>query len=135
MNRDDAVASVIALAAFLTGLLFIVDAGGAPRAVVATLFLLIGPGLAFARLLRLGDSWTELTVAVAASLGLEAVIATALLVTGLWSPGRMLAIVILFTFCCLFVSVRTPRGAAVRDGFRQAASAALTTTDRKGHTP
>ena len=97
MSRDLTVSIAIGAVALLTGLLFAIEADGSLRAVVAVLFLLLGPGLAFVRLLRFNDPLTEITLAVAASLGIETVVATALLATGLWSPGTALAIVVLFT--------------------------------------
>ena len=97
MSRDRAVFIAIGAVTLLTGLLFAIEAEGSLRAVVTVLFLLLGPGLAFVRLLRFNDLLTEITLAVAASFGIETVIATALLVTGLWSAGTALAIVVIFT--------------------------------------
>jgi hypothetical protein len=97
MNRDRGISLAIGAVALLAGLLFANEADNGLRTAVAVVFLLLGPGLAFVRLLRLNDPVTELTLSVAASLGIETVVATALLVTGLWSAGTALAMLILFT--------------------------------------
>jgi hypothetical protein len=111
MNRDILSGLVIAAAALLTGLLFASEADGWGRAVVAIAFLLIAPGLACVRLLRFGDPLTEMTLAVAASLAIETVVATALLATRLWSPGTALAIMVFVTLAGAGLQILTSMGA------------------------
>jgi uncharacterized membrane protein len=97
MTRGSALLGAIAAAGVLAAILAAAGASGAPRAIVALPFLLIGPGLAWVRLLRLDDPMTELALAVTVNLALEAIVATALLVTGLWSPGLALAMMVAIT--------------------------------------
>lgn len=133
MRHDGVVWFVIAVGALLTGFLFVIAADSWLRALLTTLFLLVGPGLAIVRMLRIADGITEMTLAVATSLGLETVLSTALLVMGWWSPGRALAIVIAITLLCLIISVARQPGLAAGDGFRQAAQSALGGVDGKGN--
>jgi hypothetical protein len=109
VRRDIGITVVIAAAALSTGLLFVVDADARVRAIVAIAFLIIGPGLALVRLLRFGDPLIEMTLAVAVSLALETVIATALLTNGRWSPGAALTIVILVTMAGIILQIAQPR--------------------------
>lgn len=132
MTRDSVVSIAIAIGGLLTGFLFAIDGDSWMRAVLTTLFLLIGPGLAITRMMRIEDSMTEVTLAVATSLGLETMVATALLVTGFWSPGTALAIVISITLGCVVIAFARQQDQPAGDGFRQAAEAALRTVDKKG---
>jgi hypothetical protein len=100
----------IGAAALATGLLFVADVQGHVRAIVAIAFLLVGPGLALVRLLRFGEPLTELTLAVAVSLGLETIIATALLANDRWSPGTALTIVIVITMAGIILDIAQIRG-------------------------
>ena len=53
---------------------------------IALWFLLVCPGMAFARLLRIRDRVREWTLAVALSLVLETILATTMVYARLWSP-------------------------------------------------
>ena len=64
------------------------------RSVVALWFLFVCPGMAFVRLLRIGDALTELTLAVALSLALDALVAGTMLYAGAWSPRWGLGLLI-----------------------------------------
>jgi hypothetical protein len=133
MSRDSGISLTIAAGALLTGFLFVIDAESWLRAVLTVLFLLVGPGLAVTRMLHLGETVSEVTIAIATSLGMETAVATALLVTGFWSPGTALAVVIIITLACVVIPFgREGQGAG--DGFRQAAVAALSVGDGKGDT-
>jgi hypothetical protein len=133
VSREDVISLTIAVGALLTGFLFVIDAESWMRAVESVLFLLVGPGLAVTRMLRLGEAMTEVTIAIATSLGIETAVATALLVTGFWSPGTALAIVIVITLACVVIPFGR-QGQTAGDGFRQAAVAALSISDGKGDT-
>lgn len=111
MTRDAIILAAIAGAGLLTVLLFAAGADGAPRAIAALLFLLIGPGLACVRLLRLDDPLTELALAVAVSLALETIVATALLATGYWSAGAALAALVAITLAAVAAGFARARGA------------------------
>jgi hypothetical protein len=64
-----------------------VAGGSSPlRTAVVVWFLLTGPGLAITPLLRLSDRWGEWTVAVALSVAIDILVASAFLYAGAWSP-------------------------------------------------
>jgi hypothetical protein len=74
-----------ALAAYLW------DPPGAVRAAMVAWFLLVCPGMALARLLRLPDLLAEWVLAIALSLGLATMAGAATLYAGRWEPGLALA--------------------------------------------
>jgi len=97
MTFDARVPLAIGVGALATTGLFIMEAGPPLQGTVAITFLLVGPGLAWVRVLRLGDRAAEWTLAVVASLGIDVAVATTLLTTGLWTPARALATVVMVT--------------------------------------
>jgi len=66
-------------------------------AVLALYFLMIVPGLAVVRLLKLGDPLSEWVLAVALSFAIDTLLANTLLYTGVWSPRWGVIILMLFT--------------------------------------
>ena len=77
------VVAAFALAAVLAAL------AGAPaslRAPIVLLFLLLGPGMAYIPLLRLGDPVAELTLGLAVSVALDVAVGSSMLYAGVWSP-------------------------------------------------
>jgi hypothetical protein len=138
MTRDQLLAAAIGGCGLLTVLLvaFAVD-GGAIRVVIVLAFLLVGPGLAYVRLLRLRDPITAATLAIGASIGLNVVVGTLLLAASLWSPGRMIVLLAIFTFACLVVHQRQGNGDHAGHernelSARQRAMAALAGADQAG---
>lgn len=97
MTADARVPLGIGIAALATTGLFATEAGPPFQGTVAIAFLLVGPGLAWVRLLRLGDRAAEWTIAVVASIAIDGAVATALLTTGLWTPARALGTIVVVT--------------------------------------
>jgi uncharacterized membrane protein len=64
------------------------------RHVIALWFLLVCPGMAFVRLLRIKDPISEWTLAVALSLTTGSILATTMIYAKLWSPKWGLGILI-----------------------------------------
>lgn len=64
------------------------------RAPIALTFVLICPGLALVRLLRISGALNQLTVAVALSLALDVLVPAILLYAGGWSPPAALSILV-----------------------------------------
>jgi flagellin-like protein len=60
-------------------------------------FVLVCPGIALVRLLRLEDPFAELTLAVAVSIALALVLSGVGLYAGLWSPTVTLCVLIAIT--------------------------------------
>jgi hypothetical protein len=86
--------AIIGLSAVAVGLATLAGVQGPVRAGLALWFLLICPGLALVRLLRLDDTVFELTLGVALSLALDTLVAGGLLYAGAWSPAGALAVLI-----------------------------------------
>ncbi len=63
------------------------------RPALVFLFLLVAPGLAYVRLLPFEDGFIRLTVAVALSLAIDAIIATTLMYARAWSYQNMFLII------------------------------------------
>lgn len=97
MTRHVALSIVIALLALLTSLMVLLGTSTEYRPWLALPFLLLGPGLAAVRLLHFADLATTFTLAVAASLGIETLLTTTLLVAGAWSPELALALLVALT--------------------------------------
>ena len=72
----------------------LVDVPHPLRAVVVLAFAVIGPGMALVRLLRLGEPWTELVLAVVVSLALAAVVAAIPVYLGAWNPALSLLVLV-----------------------------------------
>ena len=71
----------------LAGALFALDLGGPLHYAVVIVFLLSCPGLAWARLLKLGDPADLATVGIAMSVAMTVVVAQAMALARWWSPG------------------------------------------------
>jgi len=107
MTSDARFPVAIGVGALATTWLFTMEAGPPLQGPVAITFLLVGPGLAWVRVLRLGDRAAEWTLAVVASLGIDVAVATTLLTTGLWTPARALGTVVMVTIAGSMVEVCT----------------------------
>lgn len=93
MNADRTVWFTLLVATGVLWALYGLDVDTPARAAVAVTYLLFAPGWAVIRLLDLAQRWVAALLAVATSLGIVTVVATALLVLNLWTPGRALAII------------------------------------------
>ncbi len=75
------------------------------RTVVVFLFLISGPGLAFVRLLMLGDEVTELTLAIVFSLAVSTIVSEMLVLSHIWSYELAILIVVTITLGGLMLDV------------------------------
>ncbi len=83
----------IILVSAITVILFsLADVDSPLRAAIGFWFMLICPGMALVRFLRLKDPVNELVLAIAVSIGLGATVATAMAITRSWSPEWALMI-------------------------------------------
>lgn len=89
---------VILVSAIAAGLLAFGESATPVRPFVALWFLLICPGMAFVRLLRLRDGLAELTLAVALSFAIDGLVSEVLVYAGQWSFKTGLAILIGIAF-------------------------------------
>jgi len=78
------------------------------RPYVVLPFLLVAPGLALVRLLRLGDLATELAVAIGLSLAVNGLAAGIMAYAGAWSAGGTLAAALTATSVAAGVEVAGP---------------------------
>jgi hypothetical protein len=69
--------------------------GASPlRTLLVACFLAVAPGLAVVGLLRLRDPWLQAALVPAVSLSIDALVAAALAVAGLWSPAAAILILV-----------------------------------------
>jgi uncharacterized membrane protein len=85
---------VIAVSALAAGTLTLIQAVTPLRAAVGFWFLLVCPGMAYVRLLRVKAVFFEWVLAIALSIAIDTIIAQALLVAGNWSSRLALIVVI-----------------------------------------
>jgi hypothetical protein len=71
---------------------FLLDLAGPFRIVAAVAFVLLCPGVAWARLLRLDDLGDLVGLGVVIGLSLGAVVAQTMALAGWWSPGAGMAV-------------------------------------------
>lgn len=83
---------VIIASAIAANMLVFYASQSAVRPILVLWFLLICPGMAFVRLLRISSPAIEITLAIALSLALGTVMAGALIYAGVWSTSVTLAI-------------------------------------------
>jgi hypothetical protein len=88
---------IIILLAIATCVVVLGDFSSPIRPFLVFSFLLVCPGLAFIHLLRFGNLLVEWTLAVALSIGIDTLVAEAMLYSGLWSSGRSLGAITIIT--------------------------------------
>jgi hypothetical protein len=82
--------AVIVLSAAGAGLGMLLDVNSPLRVAVSFWFLLVCPGMAYVRLLRLRDRLIEFTLAIALSLALDTIVTECMLYAGtLWTYGAL----------------------------------------------
>lgn len=86
--------AVIIGSSLSVGILTFADIESPLRPVVSLWFLFICPGMAMVRLIGVDDMMVEVTLAVALSLALDALVAMTLLYAGWWSPEGSLSVLI-----------------------------------------
>ncbi len=85
------------------------------RPLIVLWFLLVCPGMALVRFLRLREPIAEWTLAIAVSLVLDALVASVQLYAGRWSPILSLSILIELCAVGALVQLLFPRLATVPD--------------------
>jgi hypothetical protein len=81
----------------LAGALVLAGVHSPVRVLVVLWFVLICPGMAVVRLLRLADPVAELALAVAVSITLAGLVSGVALYAGLWSPDVSLVVLVAVT--------------------------------------
>ena len=85
---------IILISATGAGLVTFVAIDSPVRPLIALWFLCACPGMAFVRLLRIGEGLVGFTLAIALSLALDAIVAGTMLYAGVWSPKWGLVVLI-----------------------------------------
>ena len=99
-------AVIVVVSAALAGALEVSAVDSPLRVAVMLWFVLICPGMAIVRRLRLGDAVTELALAVGLSVALAVLVASIGLYSGLWAPGATLAVLIAITLVAAALPAR-----------------------------
>ncbi|MEM7113925.1 MAG: hypothetical protein AAF614_15935 [Chloroflexota bacterium] len=82
---------------FATLLAVLADIESPVRPALVFIFIFLCPGLAYVRLLGLGNRILEWTLSVAFSISVATLVSEAMLFAGLWSSPRILVIIVLIT--------------------------------------
>jgi hypothetical protein len=109
MSRDSIWPTALVLWAALVVAVVFADVEGPLRPVLVLSFLLVCPGLALVRLLRITDRVTEITLAVAVSLALNTIVPGVMLYLGAWSPRIGLLILIAIMAAATAYEAALPR--------------------------
>jgi uncharacterized membrane protein len=96
---------VIAASALAAGALTFLQAVAPLRAAVGFWFLLVCPGMAYVRLLRVKAVFFGWVLAIALSIAIDTIIAQVLLVTGNWSSRLALIVVIIVSLIGVAIQV------------------------------
>ena len=88
--------SAVIIWALATSTVAAAGAGNPLRSALVLPFLCAGPGLALVPLLRIGGL-AGLTLAVGISLAIDALLPTAMIYAGLWSPDATLAVLVVLS--------------------------------------
>lgn len=78
------------------------------RAIVGLWFLLVCPGMAFVRLLRLKEGIAEWTLAIASSLAMDALVAGSMVYAGAWSPAGGMLVLVAASLAGALLQVKLP---------------------------
>ena len=100
--------ALIAGSALVVVVAWLADLDSPLRIPIVLWFLLVCPGMAWARLLPLPDPYSQLSVAVALSVALEALTAGAFLYAGAWSAEAILAVVVALSLAGAAVQLLRP---------------------------
>lgn len=110
--------AIIVASAVATGLAVMCGVSPAVRVVLALWFLLVCPGMAVVRLLRIRDRSSEFALAVACSLGIESLLATTMVYAGLWSPLGGLALLVGITITGAILQIVVSKRLSRKSGIR-----------------
>jgi hypothetical protein len=89
--------------------LVVLDVDSAIRPFVVVVFLIVAPGTAIVRLLKIPDRIAELTLGIALSAAIDGTVPGVLMYAGFWSSDLALLIVIGITLAATFLEARSRR--------------------------
>jgi hypothetical protein len=107
----DAWFAIISLSALLAVVAVALDWPPPLRPALTIWFIVICPGMAIIRLLALPSLLLEVTLAIALSLALAGLVASALVYAGAWSPALVLELLVVTAVGALVIGLLRRRGA------------------------
>jgi hypothetical protein len=110
MKADRLIGISLILSTLLLWALYALNVESPVRVAVAIVYLLVAPGLAVMGLLDLAQRWATAVLSLALSLGIVTVVATALLLAHVWTPGRALGIIGCITLLAAGAKLVIPSG-------------------------
>jgi hypothetical protein len=105
LNTRPAWPWVVGVSAAVTAFIVYLDLEFALRPVVVLWFLLVCPGMALVRPLRLGDRGSELAIAIALSLALDTLVAGAMVYAGVADFEAMFTVLLAITLVAVAADV------------------------------
>jgi uncharacterized membrane protein len=109
IRRADRWAALVVVLAAAAMALTLADVHSPARAAIVLAFVLVAPGLAIVRPIGMRDPMVELMLAVAVSVALDTLAASAILYAGAWSPNLILAVVAAITLAATAVGLLVER--------------------------
>jgi hypothetical protein len=85
------------------------------RFIVTFAYLLVCPGMAYIRLLRLSNPLMEWMLAIAASISIELLLSEIMVLTRLWSPNSAFYVIALFSVAGALIQVIFPAREAQKE--------------------
>jgi hypothetical protein len=110
--------AIIIFSAVVAMLVVVSNIGSPLQPAIVFWFLLVCPGMAVTRLLRIKDGVAEMTIAVALSIALDAIVAEAMVLTAKWSPNWGLAVLAGLSIAGAAVQIAAVRGNTAQRGLR-----------------
>ncbi len=104
---------IIVTAGLIAWLMVAADLMSPLRSLVAG-YLLICPGMAFVRLLRLQDRWIEICLAIALSIAIDTLVAEVLVLLKIWSVSGAVSVIVSLSVVGVVLDIATRRHARVR---------------------
>ena len=101
-------ATIILVSAVMAAALVVGDVAHPVRPALVLWFVVICPGMAFVRLLAVGDRLVALTLAIALSLAIDTIVAAILLYFDAWQPTWGFIAILVITLCGATIEVWWP---------------------------
>lgn len=110
MNNSNKWPFILIASGIAIGIIQMLNLESPIRPLLAFWFLLICPGMAFVRLLKMKQPLIELTTAIALSLTLNTIVAEVMIYADIWSPDWAVALLISMTIIGALFQLMSPIG-------------------------
>lgn len=108
MNDSNKWPLILIVSGIAIGIIQMLDLSSPIRPFLAFWFLLVCPGMAFVRLLKMQHTLIELTTAIALSLTLNTIVAEIMIYTDIWSSDWAVAVLISITIIGAVLQLISP---------------------------